>query len=621
MVKMMGAFILAENTKDVYRWISFPIMKESRPMRSVSLGVPDRSTTAATLISRALLSLAMVAMLVVFGSLPAAAKDRPPGGALSNPVVRAIDLASPAVVRVATLYSAHITLSACGVTASLPATGAYTVGGLGSGAFVSAHGDILTADHVVDIDRQSLDDTIFNGRQASADVAAFLNMACHPSVAVTPNDVANGIVQFNSIPFSTSYSPPRVLVWRSTGYLGSITTTSTSAATTLLSGLMKATYHEAKVIKASSFDENDLAVLHVDLTDTPSIQLGSSSQLAVEDTLAVIGFPGNGDFSIDPTNLLTPSINNVNVSALKRNTNGSQLIQVGGNVEHGDSGGPALDANGHIVGVVSFGGTDTQGITAFLRSSDSALELLNTANIDTTPGPFQKLWQQAFAAYSDTTPGHWRTAANQFATLGTQYPAFHGADVYRAYAENAAVGESSSLPSLNLAGLTLPLPLVAGVGGGVVLLLLLIIVILSVSRGARRRARRREALQPQATWQSPGLPQIFPETAASPYPQVTYNAPAQPTRPATAQQPPTYPQVNPPTYAPLYSGSAGSSTYGGRSNTQSGPWQDGGASAQCANGHPMQAGVMRCPVCGAERARPSSSASREVNAPPWAQNW
>lgn len=612
-------------------------------MRSVSPGVPDRPATVAARTSRALLSLAIVAMFVVSGMLPAAAKDRPPGGVLTNPVVRAIDLASPAVVRIATLYNAHITLSACGVTASLPASGAYTVGGLGSGAFVSAHGDILTADHVVDIDRESLDATIFNGRQASADVAAFLNVACHPSVPVTPNDVANGIVQFNGIPFSTSYSPPRVLVWRSTSYLGSIAPTSTGSATSLLSGLMKAAYHEAKVVKTSSFDENDLAVLHVDLTDTPSIQLGPSNQLAVEDTLAVIGFPGNGDFSVDPTNLLTPSINNVNVSALKRNGNGSQLIQVGGNVEHGDSGGPALDANGRIVGVVSFGGIDSQGITAFLRSSDSALELLNTAHIDTTPGPFQTLWQQAFAAYSDTTPGHWGNAAHQLDALGAHYPEFRGADAYRAYADNAAVGESSSLPAITVAGMTLPLPIVVAVGGGVALLLVLLIVVISVRRGARRRAKQREALQLQAAWPSSGLPETYPGSAASPYSQMTYNAPAQPTRPA-AQQPPAYSQANPPTYAPPYSGylpqggastngasnqprpnsgpaSAGTAAYSGRSGAQSELWQDGAAIVQCANGHPMQAGAARCPVCGAERAQPTSSAPREVNAPPWAQNW
>ena len=163
-----------------------------------------------------------------------------------------------------------------------------------------------------------------------------------------------------------------------------------------------------------------------------------------------MGFPGNGDVNGDPTNLLTPSVNNVSVSALKRNDNGSQLIQVGGNVEHGDSGGPVLDTAGRIVGIVSFGGSDVQGITAFLRSSDSALTLLNGAHIDQTPGAFQKLWQQAFADYVDTTPGHWHTASREMDDLSARYPDFHGADVYRAYADTAAIHESTSSSSAQL---------------------------------------------------------------------------------------------------------------------------------------------------------------------------
>ena len=352
-------------------------------MRSVSSVAPGQHLAAA--LGKALIALASVAILAVAGISPAAAGDRPPGGVLTNPVVRAIDLASPAVVRIATLYSAHVTLSACGITATLPTSGAYTVGGLGSGAFVSAKGDILTADHVVDIDRQSLDASIFEGQQSSADVATFLNTACHPSVPVTPNDVASGIVQFNGFPFSIGYSSRRVLVWRSTSYLGAISAGQAGGAVDLLSSLLKAPYNVASVVKTSLFTDDDIALIHVGLTDTPNIQLDSSSQLAVEDSLAVIGFPGNGDVNGDPTNLLTPSVNNVSVSALKRNDNGSQLIQVGGNVEHGDSGGPVLDTAGHIVGIVSFGGSDVQGITAFLRSSDSALTLLNVAQVSIRP--------------------------------------------------------------------------------------------------------------------------------------------------------------------------------------------------------------------------------------------
>jgi S1-C subfamily serine protease len=605
-----------------------------------------RQALAGAVVRRALLGVAAVAVLAVAGISPVAAGDRPPGGDLTNPVVRAIDLASPAVVRIATVYNAHLTLSACGKTTRLPTSGAYIVGGLGSGAFVSAKGDILTADHVVDINRDSLDNEIFAGQRASADIAAFLNGACLPSVRVRPEDVAAGIVQFNGLPFTTSYSAPHILVWQSASYLGVISGSKGKAGESELDSLKRAPYKEATVLKTSAFEQDDLAILHIDRTDTPSIQLGSSSQLAVEDALTVIGFPGNGDFNGDTTNLLIPSVNNVSVSALKRNDNGSQLIQVGGNVEHGDSGGPVLDAAGHIVGVVSFGGTDLQGITAFLRSSDSALTLLSSAHIDTAPGTFQTLWQQAFADYASTAPGHWRKASQEMDALSTRYPDFQGLSAYRAYADTQAVTEGAS-SGLNLANLPLPLPILAA-GTGVVLAVVVLLALLIALRGRakRRQAReqaRQQAMAPQPVWSSAGLPQGFASQASPTRPAMSPQAlpsvytptypghPPQVSAPSNgAGQPPSYPASRPMSGSATYNGNGregysgydGYDGYDGR-NAQDGrdgrqpmpsaSTQSAGGVMVCANGHWLPEGATRCHICGAERAQSA------VSAPPWSQ--
>jgi hypothetical protein len=123
----------------------------------------------------------------------------------------------------------------------------------------------------------------------------------------------------------------------------------------------------------------------------PSIQLDSSSTVNEQDNLTLIGYPGLGDLSTNPTNLLTSSINKIYVSALKTTDSGAPVIQVGGNVEHGDSGGPALDNSGHIVGIVSFGYSGINGDygqTSFLQASSSALTLIKQLGISTTPGAF-----------------------------------------------------------------------------------------------------------------------------------------------------------------------------------------------------------------------------------------
>ena len=406
-------------------------------------------------------SLALLGVaLVIFGATGGAwrmadahsANDRPPGGVLSDPVVRAVDIAAPAVVRIATLYQVSITFGVCGQALTLPPSGpGYTVGALGSGAFISAHGDILTADHVVDVDTASLDQELLQDPQIAQTVADWLNHLSCVTQPISAASIANGSIQ---IPYQTNYSQPQRLVWRDTDYTGPLST-SPQNATDLLIGLEKAQSWTAQVLATSSFQQDDVAIVHINLDDTPSITLDDSSNVAVMDPLTVIGFPGNGDTTSsgvtgDPTNLLTPSVNLASVSAIKTNDDGSALIQVGGNIEHGDSGGPALDAQGHIVGVVSFGGLDTQGITAFLRSSDSAKSVIAGTTVSMQPGAFEQKWRQAFDDYAATSAGHWHVAARELDALVAAYPDFKGALPYQQYADRAAATEAAPGIGLSL---------------------------------------------------------------------------------------------------------------------------------------------------------------------------
>src|SRR5204863_6161400 len=144
-----------------------------------------------------------------------------------------------------------------------------------------------------------------------------------------------------------------------------------------------------------------VAIIHVNMNDMPSVLLGDSTSVQTQDNLRIIGFPGNGDVSNNPSDLLTLSVNNVFVSSIKTTDAGAQVIQVGGNVEHGDSGGPALDSNGAVVGIVSFGlvNSGSPGGTSFLQASSSARDLVQSLNLNTAPGAFQQAWSKAMTDY------------------------------------------------------------------------------------------------------------------------------------------------------------------------------------------------------------------------------
>jgi S1-C subfamily serine protease len=367
-----------------------------------------------------------------------------PGGNISNPVVRAVDIAKPAVVRIYTDISGHVTVH---ITATQSATfplngGNYKLEFSGTGAFITAHGDILTANHVVNPPHDSdLDEFLFE--MASQDVANYVNQNFTVSTPYSAQD-ALSLMADGNFKTETQYGQPSSYVYLSTDYTGPLVQTD-------FKNLSSNVWQRVdKIEQQSPTNVHDMAIIHVNMNDTPSIQLDDSSGVEQQDELTIIGFPGNADINDknDPTQMLTSSVNKIYVSALKENDLSSPLIQVAGNVEHGDSGGPALDSNGNIVGVVSSysSGADSPLGTSFLQASSSAQTLILTQGLDTTPGPFEKTWRQAFADYSSTAPGHWHKTQQELQKLSDHYLNFNAVTPYLNYAQNQASHEQLPTP-------------------------------------------------------------------------------------------------------------------------------------------------------------------------------
>jgi putative serine protease PepD len=104
----------------------------------------------------------------------------------------------------------------------------------------------------------------------------------------------------------------------------------------------------AKLVGADQ--ESDIAVLKLDKTGLPAIQFGNSDQLAVGDPVLAIGSP------LALANTVTYGI----ISALDRTIEADEpggptryyaAIQTDAAVNHGNSGGPLIDASGRVIGV------------------------------------------------------------------------------------------------------------------------------------------------------------------------------------------------------------------------------------------------------------------------------
>ena len=537
-----------------------------------------------------------------------------PGGNVADPVVRAVDIAKPSVVRIVTNLPARLTVNFSttqSVTFPQGSNTPYPLTLSGSGTFISSNGDILTADHVVNPPHdQALAQFLFT--LAAPDIAQYMNQTKQGS-NVTPDQVVQ-LLTSGQLDSQAHYDQPSSEVYLSTDYTGPI-----SANT--VAGIAPSTHATVdKIEKESSFNEKDVAIIHVPMTNIPRIQLGDSSNVQQQDDLTIIGFPGNADISTRPTDLFSSSINKITVSSIKSTDTGAPVIQVGGNVEHGDSGGPALDSQGQVVGIVSFGlaNGNSIGSTTFLQASNSAKSLITALGINTQPGSFDKAWTNAFADYASTNPGHWHRAQQEFQQLAGTYPNFKAVTPYLDYTNTQASHEklpttqttSNSSPALSSSLIAI---LVV-----VLILLLALLILFFVVRSSQRKRKQAKAAATNlnlSTGQAAGnpVPPVYSQPGAPSQPGLARPGYSQPSQPGVVPQ--SYSQHGIPFQPGQPSGNRQGehdvSAFGGPpSHTPMPPYQGGavGQNSAPANAsgelHPWPCGHMNrpnarfCSICG-----------------------
>ena len=153
------------------------------------------------------------ATVYLFGYLlatPVAHAAGVPGGNITDPVVRGVDIAKPAVVRIIGILDGRLTVEIATTTTHCDCLHFHVLEApiklpyFGSGAFISAHGDILTADHIVQPPHDaSLDQALY--ATAAQDVADYINAHFNVSVPFTANDV------YSALANGTFRSQPRMV--------------------------------------------------------------------------------------------------------------------------------------------------------------------------------------------------------------------------------------------------------------------------------------------------------------------------------------------------------------------------------------------------------------------------
>jgi len=103
--------------------------------------------------------------------------------------------------------------------------------------------------------------------------------------------------------------------------------------------------YEARIV--DSDPSNDLGLLKLSTPITSSAKLRSLPNLRLGETAVTYGFPLLGTLSN------SPKITSGSVNSLAGFNNNSSFIQYDAASQHGNSGGPLLDASGNVIGVIS----------------------------------------------------------------------------------------------------------------------------------------------------------------------------------------------------------------------------------------------------------------------------
>jgi S1-C subfamily serine protease len=132
--------------------------------------------------------------------------------------------------------------------------------------------------------------------------------------------------------------------------------------------------------------ELDLALLFVTGMNQPYLPLGDSDVLTAGQPVQALGFPFGRTLNIgrDTLSSVVPEITTTSgtVSALRANDSGARrFVQVDGNVNPGNSGGPLVNRDGYAVGVIQSRLKDATGI-AFAIPINQVKDFLESHGLD-----------------------------------------------------------------------------------------------------------------------------------------------------------------------------------------------------------------------------------------------
>ena len=161
-----------------------------------------------------------------------------------------------------------------------------------------------------------------------------------------------------------------------------------------------------EAIQERGGEGKDIAILKIEAKNLPTVRLGNSDKVRLQELVFAFGYPAAADISfLDYKSKMSEvSITRGTISAVKADFKGVPIIQSDVSISSGNTGGPGVNENGEVIGVNTYSGQtidptfgipkDAPGFT-FLMPINTAKEFINAAGVKEESSLFNEIYHQA----------------------------------------------------------------------------------------------------------------------------------------------------------------------------------------------------------------------------------
>ena len=164
-------------------------------------------------------------------------------------------------------------------------------------------------------------------------------------------------------------------------------------------------------------DDKDVALIKIDQRNLPTLPLGSSEGLSVGKQAFIFGFPASAEFN--QRNPLESTFTQGVVSALKDSEKKDfKVFQTDAKVSEGSSGGPLVDENGSVLGIITFQTNQFQGASgdnfAFAIPIEIAEKMIADNHVTVEPSAYGQHFKRGLGLIRER---HCLDASHEFDAL------------------------------------------------------------------------------------------------------------------------------------------------------------------------------------------------------------